>query len=187
MSGPPRRSEVGRAGNKRKRSSSSSAAASPTRKQAKISIDTSPGTILPARDIRPQKQAKSSAARVFPSMKDTIESHIDAVIDSWLANSTTIPSITPGVQPLNPSSTYIYLQLDLDDPNSYVAVPLPSSLVAEISALPSPRSSPEPPTTTTDNLGSLPLVPTLPIKVDTAASSSFPTPPRTPPRASVQD
>ncbi|KAE9970671.1 hypothetical protein EG327_010208 [Venturia inaequalis] len=173
------RIEAPRAANKRRRSSYLCAAPSPARKQPRTSTAASPSAIKSSRITQQDKSSKP-----YSSMKDTIESQINASLDSWLADLKTIPLIISETQPLDPCSTYIYMQLDLDDPTSYVAVSLPPSLVAQIMALPPPRSTSEPSTMKedTDSMSSLSM---LLSQIDTKTSSSLPTPPQTPPRMAV--
>lgn len=181
MSRSAQRSKVKRAGSKRRRSSYSCAASSLARKQPKTSTTASPSATKPSRAAPEDDSSKPSPAKSCSSMKDTIESHINASLSSWLAD----PLIKPESQPLDPLTTYIYMQLDLDDPTSYVAVPLPPSLVAQITALSLPYSSPES-STTKEDTDSLSSLSTLSSQIDTKTTSfSLMTPPQTPPRVSA--
>jgi hypothetical protein len=168
------------AGNKRKRGSCSCTAPSPTHKQLKPSNIASPTPISPSEDAEGFK-SRSSHANGDPSLKTILESHLATPLGPWLADLETRLSTTQQEEQLLPSTTYIYMQLDPEDPNSYACVPLPPLVVMQMTTLPTTRASSDPSMVKKNDVET--LSPQITMKV----SSSLQTPPQTPPQTSASD
>jgi hypothetical protein len=163
-------------GNKRQRSNYSCTASFPTRKQSKTSATTSTNAANPTADTQRSTARRSSSSNADLSLQSLLESHLNNTsLDLWLAELKRTPSASHEKRPLQPSTTYIYMQLDPKDPRSYVCVPLPPSLVAQITK---PPSSPGRSIAKSNGLE-------RPLQIGTKAISSLQTPPQTPPRIST--
>lgn len=176
------RPEIHKVGNKKRRRSCCSydGATLPSPKQQKLSTVTSPSAVEPSKNTYELKTKKPSSIDIELSLKKTIETHLNMSLEPWFTSLKDTQSTSPQCQPLQPSTTYIYMQLDPEDPTSYIYVPLPPSLLAQMTAPPSPHTSPSLSTTKGDKVESLYA------QTKTKASSSLLTPPQTPPRMSTQ-
>lgn len=169
-----------KATNKRERNRCSNATALPARKQPKTSTIASPTFPSPSKNMQRFKSRKLLHSNPDSSLKTILESHLNTPLDPWVADLNKRVSIPQQKQRLQPSTTYIYMQLATENPNSYVCVPLPPSMVAQMTTPPTPRASPGPLAVTEDEIEAPPL------PIDTEAWTTLQTPPRTP-RMSIVD